>query len=121
LEEEHLRGVIPKSFDHIFDNISKAGSGKRFLVRVSFMEIYNEEIRDLLGDDSKKRLELKEDKEKGVYVKDLTVSSLAFYLCAAMCCCSLCCSLSYPCSLVFSVSGTHRERCRADSELNVPR
>ena len=36
------------------------------------MEIYNEEIRDLLSKNPTNRLELKEDPDKGVYVKDLT-------------------------------------------------
>lgn len=32
----------------------------RFLVRVSYLEIYNEEVRDLLGKDQMQRLEVKE-------------------------------------------------------------
>ena len=36
------------------------------------MEIYNECIRDLLGKDLDKQLQLKENNEKGVFVKDLT-------------------------------------------------
>jgi hypothetical protein len=44
---------------------------QQFLVRASFLEIYNEEIRDLLSRDPKNKLELKEDVERGVYVKDL--------------------------------------------------
>eukprot|EP00658_Telonema_sp_P-2_P035329 TRINITY_DN2570_c0_g1_i2.p1 TRINITY_DN2570_c0_g1~~TRINITY_DN2570_c0_g1_i2.p1 ORF type:complete len:746 (+),score=232.79 TRINITY_DN2570_c0_g1_i2:511-2748(+) len=47
------------------------GGTQEFLVRASYLEIYNEEIRDLLGKDSKSKLDLKEDKDKGVYVKDL--------------------------------------------------
>ena len=39
---------------------------------VPYLEIYNEEIRDLLGDDPKARCELKEDPSKGVYVKGLS-------------------------------------------------
>eukprot|EP00614_Pseudopedinella_elastica_P001436 CAMPEP_0172586934 /NCGR_PEP_ID=MMETSP1068-20121228/6129_1 /TAXON_ID=35684 /ORGANISM="Pseudopedinella elastica, Strain CCMP716" /LENGTH=915 /DNA_ID=CAMNT_0013381825 /DNA_START=176 /DNA_END=2923 /DNA_ORIENTATION=- len=66
-----LRGVIPNSFDHIFQNIT-ADPGTQFLVRCSYLEIYNEEVRDLLGDDSKAKLQLKEDPGKGVFVKDLT-------------------------------------------------
>lgn len=31
----------------------------RFLVRVSYLEIYNEEVRDLLGKDQMQRLEVK--------------------------------------------------------------
>jgi len=34
------------------------------------LEIYNEDIRDLLGKDDKK-LDLKEDANKGIFVKDL--------------------------------------------------
>ena len=41
-----------------------------FLVRASYLEIYNEEVRDLLGD-ARRKLDLKESPEKGVYVKDL--------------------------------------------------
>lgn len=44
----------------------------RFLVRVSYMEIYNEEVRDLLGKELKKSLEVKERADIGVYVKDLS-------------------------------------------------
>jgi len=69
-EPPEMRGIIPNSFDHVFNNIS-LDQTKEFLVRASYLEIYNEEIRDLLGKDSKSKLELKEDKDKGVYVKDL--------------------------------------------------
>jgi kinesin family member 3B len=41
-------------------------------VRASFLEIYNEEIRDLLSKNPKNRLELKENADGVVYVKDLT-------------------------------------------------
>lgn len=41
-------------------------------MRASFLEIYNEEIRDLLGPDSKQKLDLKENPDSGVYVKDLS-------------------------------------------------
>ncbi|KAJ3416519.1 Kinesin-like protein kif3b [Chytridiales sp. JEL 0842] len=67
----HLRGIIPNAFNHIFDHIARAVH-KKFLVRVSFLEIYNEDIRDLLVKKSKGSLELKEHPETGVYVKDLS-------------------------------------------------
>ena len=66
-----LRGIIPNSFQHIFDHISSA-SNFQFLVRASYLEIYNEEIRDLLSKDPKNSLELKENLDTGVFVKDLT-------------------------------------------------
>lgn len=39
---------------------------------MSYLEIYNEEVRDLLGKNQKKRLHLKERPDVGVYVKDLS-------------------------------------------------
>ena len=45
---------------------------RRFLVRVSYLEIYNEEVRDLLGKDQSVQLEVKERPDIGVYVKDLS-------------------------------------------------
>lgn len=44
----------------------------QFLVRASYLEIYNEEVRDLLSKNPKNRLELKEKPDTGVYVKDLS-------------------------------------------------
>ncbi|VEL07790.1 unnamed protein product [Protopolystoma xenopodis] len=67
-----LRGIIPNSFAHIFGAIAKAATNTRFLVRISYLEIYNEEVRDLLGKDQKARLEVKERPDVGVYVKDLS-------------------------------------------------
>lgn len=78
------RGIALRSFDHIFSHIARTTT-KRFLVRASFLEIYNEDIRDLLLAkplatssivDGKRSgnhgLELKEHSDTGVYVKDLS-------------------------------------------------
>uniref|UniRef100_A0A8C5QDN8 Kinesin-like protein n=1 Tax=Leptobrachium leishanense TaxID=445787 RepID=A0A8C5QDN8_9ANUR len=67
------RGIIPRAFEHIFESIQVHRQNTKFLVRASYLEIYNEEIRDLLGEDTKKKLELKEHPEKGVYVKGLSL------------------------------------------------
>eukprot|EP01137_Pigoraptor_chileana_P001459 Opistho-2@39130 len=67
-----LRGIVPNSFAHIFGHVAKADGKARFLVRVSYLEVYMEEIRDLLAPEQNKRLELKENPETGVYVKDLS-------------------------------------------------
>lgn len=68
------RGVIPNAFDHIFTHISRSQSDKQYLVRASYLEIYREEIRDLLipNAGSTRGLELRESPETGVYVQDLT-------------------------------------------------
>mmetsp|Transcript_19778 Transcript_19778/g.68112 ORF Transcript_19778/g.68112 Transcript_19778/m.68112 type:complete len:758 (+) Transcript_19778:214-2487(+) len=67
-----LRGIIPNAFQHIFDKVATAEASQQFLVRASYLEIYNEEIRDLLSKEPKNRLDLKENVDSGVYVKDLT-------------------------------------------------
>lgn len=45
---------------------------QEFLLRCSFLELYNEEIRDLLSSDPERKLELRENPDKGVFVQDLT-------------------------------------------------
>ena len=69
--EGDLKGIIPNAFDHVFRHITTS-EDQEFLVRASFLEIYNEEIRDLLGKNPQSKLELKENVDSGVYVKDLT-------------------------------------------------
>ncbi|EJW87977.1 kinesin-II 85 kDa subunit [Wuchereria bancrofti] len=72
LGNKNCPGIIPNSFVHIFDHIAKCQQDKTFLVRVSYLEIYNEEIRDLLAKNPVHGLEIKERPDIGVYVKDLS-------------------------------------------------
>lgn len=70
-------GIITNAFDHIYGFIDGDDqTKKKFLVRASYLELYNEEVRDLLGVDIEKKLDLKEDAKKEVYVKDLTIASV---------------------------------------------
>uniref|UniRef100_A0A8C6YUW8 Kinesin-like protein n=3 Tax=Nothoprocta TaxID=8806 RepID=A0A8C6YUW8_NOTPE len=69
------KGIIPRAFEHIFESVQCAENAK-FLVRASYLEIYNEDVRDLLGADTKQKLELKEHPEKGVYVKGLSLHTV---------------------------------------------
>ncbi|EDW69290.1 kinesin-like protein KIF3A [Drosophila virilis] len=71
-DSPQTKGIIPNAFAHIFGHIAKAQENQKFLVRVSYMEIYNEEVRDLLGKDVSKSLEVKERPDIGVFVKDLS-------------------------------------------------
>ncbi|UMM21421.1 hypothetical protein L5515_003113 [Caenorhabditis briggsae] len=72
LEPMEMRGIIPNSFAHIFDHIAKCQHDTTFLVRVSYLEIYNEEIRDLLSKEHSGHLEIKERPDVGVYVRNLS-------------------------------------------------
>lgn len=68
LSPPSARGIIPRSFEHIFEAISVV-ENKKFLVVASYLEIYNEDIRDLLGSDCKKKLDLKESPQTGIHVQ----------------------------------------------------
>jgi hypothetical protein len=46
-------------------NLINAAKDKKFLIRCSYIEIYNEEIRDLLSSDVKCKRDLKESPDKG--------------------------------------------------------
>uniref|UniRef100_A0A0G4I6F3 Kinesin-like protein n=1 Tax=Chromera velia CCMP2878 TaxID=1169474 RepID=A0A0G4I6F3_9ALVE len=70
-KDPELKGIIPTSFEQVFSFTKSAAKSTRFLVACSYLEIYNEEIRDLLAKDHTKKLDLKEHKDQGVWVKDL--------------------------------------------------
>ena len=46
---EQERGVIPKAMDAIFDRIASMRDSKEFTIKVGFVEIHKEEIKDLLA------------------------------------------------------------------------
>ena len=62
-------GVIPLAVADVFDLIS-ANPGREFLLRVSYLEIYNEVINDLL-DQNNNNLRIREHKQTGIYVDGL--------------------------------------------------
>ncbi|XP_051021708.1 centromere-associated protein E [Acomys russatus] len=69
---EDCLGVIPRAIHDIFQRIKKFPE-REFLLRVSYMEIYNEIITDLLCNAQKvKPLIIREDINRNVYVADLT-------------------------------------------------
>lgn len=70
-DDEELKGIIPRAYVHIFGWIDEAKEGVKYLVRCSYLEIYNESILDLLSD-KKSKLDVKEDPEKGIFVQGLT-------------------------------------------------
>jgi kinesin family member 17 len=64
-------GIISNSFDHLFEAISVAHE-IRYLVVCSYLEIYNENVRDLLNNDTQNNLKLKENPTEGVIVESLS-------------------------------------------------
>uniref|UniRef100_A0A915PGM1 Kinesin-like protein n=1 Tax=Setaria digitata TaxID=48799 RepID=A0A915PGM1_9BILA len=66
------KGIISRAFEHIFEATATTDNAK-FLVHVSYLEIYNEEVHDLLSTNHTKKLEIKEHSERGVYVAGLSM------------------------------------------------
>ncbi|OAE29967.1 hypothetical protein AXG93_669s1160 [Marchantia polymorpha subsp. ruderalis] len=66
-------GIIPLAIQDVFRNIEEVGkmeTNREFLLRVSYMEIYNEEIKDLLAPENSK-LQVHESVERGIFVAGL--------------------------------------------------
>lgn len=57
--------------EQIFKFIEKCQAGSTFMVRASYLQIYNEVISDLLKTD-RTSLNIREDKKKGVFVEGLS-------------------------------------------------
>ncbi|KAH6918553.1 kinesin heavy chain [Coprinopsis sp. MPI-PUGE-AT-0042] len=71
IDNNDLKGIIPRITEQIFQSIVESDSHLEYLVKVSYMEIYLERIRDLLAPQND-NLQVHEEKSKGVYVKNLS-------------------------------------------------
>lgn len=74
-------GVIPRFFEEVFRRISDIEKhNDSCLVEISYFEIYNEKIHDLLGTHSnfslRKSLKVREHPTFGPYVVDLSAHSV---------------------------------------------
>ncbi|KAK6914368.1 Kinesin motor domain [Dillenia turbinata] len=70
------QGLTPRVFEKLFSRINEeqikhANKELKYQCRCSFLEIYNEQITDLL-DPNQKNLQIREDVKTGVYVENLT-------------------------------------------------
>lgn len=66
-------GVIPRICEDMFERITKLQEDKSVTctVEVSYLEIYNERVRDLLNPSTKGNLKVREHPSTGPYVEDL--------------------------------------------------
>ena len=70
IDDEEQRGIIPRIVEQMFASILRSPGNIEYTVRVSYMEIYMEKIRDLLAPQND-NLPIHEEKSRGVYVKGL--------------------------------------------------
>jgi centromeric protein E len=70
-------GIVHMAAKDIFNHIEQSSSkdGRRYSVRASFLEIYNEEVRDLLSASTNEALPIREDKKRGVFVQSVELEA----------------------------------------------
>ncbi|KAG0760131.1 hypothetical protein G6F57_008676 [Rhizopus arrhizus] len=67
------KGIIPRTCSELFDRVAQNRTDtKDFRVEVSYIEIYNEKVKDLLNPSNKANLKVREHPVLGPYVQDLS-------------------------------------------------
>lgn len=67
------KGIIPRTCSELFDRIHNiTDNNTTYRVEVSYIEIYNEKVRDLLNPKNKSNLKVREHPSLGPYVEDLS-------------------------------------------------
>jgi kinesin family protein 3/17 len=69
---EH-RGIVPRAFEHIFEYMATNGENQQFMVTVTYVEIYNDELRDLLASGDSEPLKIREDPQHGVTIRGVAM------------------------------------------------
>lgn len=59
INDNVTKGIIPRTAQEIFDKISKEGQDLTYIISVSMLEIYREQLSDLM-DSEKTDLKIKE-------------------------------------------------------------
>jgi kinesin family protein 5 len=70
VSDDYAGGIVGRAVAQMFRYVAAADAGDCFRVLVSFFEIHNENVHDLLGDSSRS-LSVRENKESGVFVESL--------------------------------------------------
>ena len=72
LEHDSKKGILPRLAEDLFIHVGGSGDRQEFCLKLSFIEIYMERIRDLLADDHSHdqpySLKLRNDEDHGVFI-----------------------------------------------------
>ncbi|KAG5177507.1 kinesin-like protein, partial [Tribonema minus] len=73
IHDEQMQGIIPRAVAEVFRQVADADDFMEFVVKVSYVEVYMEKIRDLLDSyHTRVNLQVREDSTRGVYVAGAT-------------------------------------------------
>ena len=90
-EPRHLQGIIPRLCNELFDRVRESKEKAEaaasdddikvlYKVEVSYLEIYNEKVRDLLGSGGPDRdMKVREHPKHGPYVEGLTITPVSTF------------------------------------------
>ncbi|KAK3083515.1 hypothetical protein FSP39_024535, partial [Pinctada imbricata] len=70
--DPEMVGIMQRSFSYLLSQSSQIQGNK--VIRASYLEIYNEQVIDLLNPNQKKYLQVRWSKNKGFYVENLFVA-----------------------------------------------
>ena len=71
LDDPGMYGIIPRAFQAIFDGVYEMPEHMECTIKLSYVEIYMERIRDLL-DTEKINLQVRESREHGIFIDGAT-------------------------------------------------
>jgi kinesin family protein 5 len=70
IKESDTKGIIPRLVESVFSAIEECEENVEFTVKLSYVEIYNERLRDLL-EAGKENLKIREN-ATGVWIEDVS-------------------------------------------------
>ena len=71
LDNKDLKGIMPRMMEYVFNHIDNLNSTIECKVNISICELYQEKLKDLL-DVTKQNLQIRENKNKEIYIEDIT-------------------------------------------------
>ncbi|KAI7822258.1 hypothetical protein BX661DRAFT_187577 [Kickxella alabastrina] len=72
-------GLIPRICEQLFARVARGTPDASYRIEVSYLEIYNERVRDLLNPQGASNLRVREHPSLGPYVEDLTKAAVDSY------------------------------------------
>lgn len=77
---QECQGLIPRICRQLFSRVAAGKeSGASYRTEVSYLEIYNEKVKDLLATDAGHTLKVREHPKLGPYVQDLSKHLVSDY------------------------------------------
>lgn len=79
--------MIPRICKNLFARMHQyIASGNNYRTEVSYLEIYNERVKDLLQENTHHNLKVREHTERGIYVENLSTHLVSDYADIQVCC-----------------------------------